>query len=390
MNLTMPKSIFESKEWKESEAKIPIALGHSLFGQAIIADLTEQRHVAIAGSTGSGKTVCVDLIIASLLERFDADSLEMLLIDPTVDAMKLYENLPHLAAPVLTHPIKAVDALRAVVGEMERRHQIFAHEGVRNLDEFNARTRDKSSTPVKVVERPESKPDKALEIPLKMARLVIIVSELADLMHMKRNDTETAIARITQMSSAAGIHCIVSTQRPSGKILTGLIKANIPARIAFQVAAWRDSKVILGVSGAEKLKGKGDMLYLARDAAVPFSAQGAMVPDEELLSRVAAAEKKGRPKYEARIFATSEEMKFVKEKEVELIEQAITLTLKARKASASLLQRRLKLSFTRASRLMDQMELKGIIGPKNGPAPREILVDPDAPPSCLVRFPQEN
>ncbi len=233
----MPKSIFESKEWKESDAKIPIALGHSLFGQAIIADLAEQRHVAIAGTTGLGKTVCVDLIIASLLECFDADSLEMLLIDPTVDAMKLYENLPHLAAPVLTYPIKAVDALRAVVGEMERRHQIFAHEGVRNLDEFNARTRDKSSTPVKVVERPESKPDKALEIPLKMARLVIIVSELADLMHMKRNDTETAIARITQMSSAAGIHCIVSTQRPSGKILTGLIKANIPARIAFQVAA---------------------------------------------------------------------------------------------------------------------------------------------------------
>lgn len=386
----MPKNIFESKEWKETEAVIPIALGHSRFGQPIIADLAEQRHLAIAGSAGSGKTVCVNLIIASLLERFGADSLEMLLIDPTVDAMKVYENLPHLAAPVLTHPDKAVAALRAVVGEMERRHQIFASEGVRNIDEFNARPREASSAPVKVAEPSASKPGEAPEVPLKMARLVIIVSELSDLMVLKRNDTEAVIARITQMSSAAGIHCIVSTQRPSAKILTGVIKANIPARIAFKVAAWRDSKAILGVTGAEKLKGKGDMLYMARDAAVPFSAQGAMVPEEELQNRAAAAEKRGRPEYEPRIFATSEEMKFAKEREVELIEQAIELTLKARKASVSLLQRRLKLSFSRAARLMDQMELKGIVGPKNGSAPREILVDPDAPPSWLVQFPQGN
>lgn len=323
-----------------------------------------------------------------MLERFSADSLELLLIDPTVDAMKVYENLPHLAAPVLTHPVNAVEALQAVVVEMERRYEIFAHERVRNIDDFNARSRDKASKSVKVVEQQELKPDGALDIPIKMARLVIIISELSDLMIMKPNDTECLIARLTQMSRSAGIHCIVSTQRASGKVLTGLIKANIPARIAFQVAAWRDSKVILGVAGAEKLKGKGDMLYLAKDAATPFSAQGAIVSDEDLLSRVAAAVKQGRSENEPRMLATleKEEVEVVNWRELEgvtdigsefideVTDQVVALILQEGKASIALLQRRFNLTYIRATRLMDQMEMMGIVGPKNGTAPRKALV----------------
>src|SRR6185312_12420277 len=317
------RDLYESDEWRNTKARVPIALGKDVYGHPIIADLAEMPHLLIAGSTGSGKSVCINAIIASLLYKFSPDQLRFVMIDPKVVELQQYNALPHLVVPVVTDPKKVLLALRWVVNEMEKRYKIFARVGVRNVKSFNDRPKNKP-LPEQEMELPLAAKKEKVEagadgfaveideeiivpreediiIPEKLSYIVVIIDELADLMLVAPADVEMAIARITQMARAAGIHCIVATQRPSVDVITGVIKANIPARIAFQVASRVDSRTILDAMGADKLLGKGDMLYLRPDSAKLIRAQGALITDQEIQSIVDHIAKQGKPSYEVEI-----------------------------------------------------------------------------------------
>jgi len=400
------RDLFEAEEWRASKARIPVALGKDVYGAPIIADLAEMPHLLIAGSTGSGKSVCINTIIASLLYRFPPDKLRFVMIDPKVVELQQYNALPHLVVPVVTDPKKVILALRWVVNEMEKRYQIFARVGVRNIRSFNERPKNKPVVPkepelplmakkekvevssdgfaVELDEEIVVPRDEEIVIPDYLSYIVVIIDELADLMLVAPAEVEMAIARITQMARAAGIHCIVATQRPSVDVITGVIKANIPARIAFQVAAKVDSRTILDAMGADKLLGKGDMLYLPPGSAKLIRIQGALITDAELENVVAFIAKQGKPSYEVEIHQQLQ--KAGAEMEVEsggsgededLIEQCIEVIRSEQKASVSLLQRRLRLGYTRAARIMDELEDRGIVGPNKGAEPRDILIDLD-------------
>jgi len=399
------RDLFESDEWRNTKARIPIALGKDVYGHPIIADLAEMPHCLIAGSTGSGKSVCINSIIASLLYRFSPDQLRFVMIDPKVVELQQYNALPHLVVPVVTDPKKVLLALRWVVNEMEKRYQIFARVNVRNISSFNSRPKDKPLAPSEpelplVSKREKVEPgadgfavevdeqivvprDEDIIIPEKLSYIVVIIDELADLMLVAPADVEMAIARITQMARAAGIHCIVATQRPSVDVITGVIKANIPARIAFQVAAKVDSRTILDAMGADKLLGKGDMLYLPPGSGKLIRAQGALITDHEIQSIVDFIAKQGKPSYEAEIHkqlskpvAAFGDESGIDEDE-EIIQQCIEVIRSEQKASVSLLQRRLRLGYGRAARIMDELENRGIVGESKGAEPREILIDLD-------------
>jgi DNA segregation ATPase FtsK/SpoIIIE, S-DNA-T family len=400
------RDIFESEEWRTTKARIPLSLGKDVYGQPIVADLAEMPHLLIAGSTGSGKSVCINSIITSLLYRFPPDQLRFVMIDPKVVELQQYNALPHLVVPVVTDPKKVILALRWVVNEMEKRYQIFAKVGVRNIRSFNERPknrpvpRSEPELPLKTrkekveassdgfaVELDEeiSVPrDEEIIIPDYLSYIVVIIDELADLMLVAPADVEMAIARITQMARAAGIHCIVATQRPSVDVITGVIKANIPARIAFQVAAKVDSRTILDAMGADKLLGKGDMLYLPPGSAKLIRVQGALITDSELQSIVDFIAKQGKPSYEMEIHQQLQKVGTgtpveagASDEDEDLIQQCIEVIRSEQKASVSLMQRRLRLGYTRAARIMDELELRGIVGPSKGAEPRDILIDLD-------------
>ena len=403
------RDLLESDEWINTKARIPLALGKDVYGQPIIADLAEMPHLLIAGSTGSGKSVCINSIVASLLYKFSPDELRFVMIDPKVVELQQYNSLPHLVVPVVTDPKKVVLALRWVVNEMEKRYQIFAKVGVRNIKSFNERPKAKPEPPPLPVElelpltitKDKIEPtaegfavelDKEIVVPReddivipeKLSYVVVIIDELADLMLVAPADVEMAIARITQMARAAGIHCIVATQRPSVDVITGVIKANIPARIAFQVAAKVDSRTILDAMGADKLLGKGDMLYLPPGAAKITRAQGVLITDSEIQACVDFISKQGKPSYEMEITqqlakATGSSMSEESgcDEDEELIQQCIEIIRSEQKASVSLMQRRLRLGYTRAARIMDELEGRGIVGPSKGAEPRDILIDLD-------------
>lgn len=403
------RDLLESDEWKHSKARIPLALGKDVYGTPVIADLAEMPHVLIAGSTGSGKSVCINSIVASLLYKFSPDQLRFVMIDPKVVELQQYNALPHLVVPVVTDPKKVILALRWVVNEMEKRYQIFARVGVRNIKSFNDRPKDKP-LPQAELELPLSVTKEKVEagadgfavqideeivvprdediiIPEKLSYIVVIIDELADLMLVAPADVEMCIARITQMARAAGIHCIVATQRPSVDVITGVIKANIPARIAFQVAQKVDSRTILDAMGADKLLGKGDMLYLPPGSARLIRAQGVLITDEEINQCVDFIAKQGKPSYEMEIHnalqrtPNSVAQPFDAEEgegeDEELIEQCIEVIRSEQKASVSLLQRRLKIGYGRAARIMDVLEERGYVGPSKGAEPRDILIDLD-------------
>jgi S-DNA-T family DNA segregation ATPase FtsK/SpoIIIE len=399
------RDLLESDEWQNSKARIPLALGKDVYGHPIIADLGEMPHLLIAGSTGSGKSVCINSIIASLLYKFSPDQLRFVMIDPKVVELQQYNSLPHLVVPVVTDPKKVVLALRWVVNEMEKRYQIFAKVGVRNIKSFNERPKNpppaeknQPELPLTPKEQVEANSEGfAVEldeeivvpreddivIPEKLSYVVVIIDELADLMLVAPADVEMAIARITQMARAAGIHCIVATQRPSVDVITGVIKANIPARIAFQVAAKVDSRTILDAMGADKLLGKGDMLYLPPGSAKLNRAQGVLITDQEIQSIVDHIAKQGKPSYEMEIHKQlSKPVSTVSDEDAcdedeSLIEQCIDVIRSEQKASVSLMQRRLRLGYTRAARIMDELERRGIVGPGKGAEPRDILIDLD-------------
>lgn len=406
------RDLLESPEWKNSKARIPLALGKDVYGNPIIADLAEMPHLLIAGSTGSGKSVCINSIVGSLLYKFGPDQVRFVMIDPKVVELQQYNVLPHLVVPVVTDPKKVILALRWVVNEMEKRYQIFAKVGVRNIKSFNERPKDKPKAPSNELELPLTAKKERIEagadgfaveldeeivvpreddiiIPEKLSYIVVIIDELADLMLVAPADVEMAIARITQMARAAGIHCIVATQRPSVDVITGVIKANIPARIAFQVASRVDSRTILDAMGAHNLLGKGDMLYLPPGSAKLIRAQGVLITDHEIQCAVDFIAKQGKPSYEMEIHQQLQKPASSSDggsggggggagdEDEDIIEQCIDVIRSEQKASVSLLQRRLRLGYTRAARIMDELENRGIVGPSKGAEPRDILIDLD-------------
>ncbi len=399
------REMLEADEWRNAKARIPLALGKDVYGHPIVADLAEMPHLLIAGSTGSGKSVCINTIVACLLYRFPPDQLRFVMIDPKVVELQQYNALPHLVVPVVTDPKKVILALRWVVNEMEKRYQIFARVGVRNIRSFNDRPKNKPLPPrepelpltstkekveagaggfaVEVDEEIVVPREEDIVIPDKLSYIVVIIDELADLMLVAPADVEMAIARITQMARAAGIHCIVATQRPSVDVITGVIKANIPCRIAFQVAAKVDSRTILDAMGADKLLGKGDMLYLPPGSARLSRAQGALITDQEIQSVVDFIARQGKPSYELEIHrqlsqpATGLDEDEGIDEDEDLIQQCVEVIRSEQKASVSLLQRRLRLGYTRAARIMDELENRGIVGPSRGAEPRDILIDLD-------------
>ena len=394
------RDIIESKSWAEAKAEIPIVLGKDVTGKPMVTDLTKMPHVLIAGSTGSGKTVCINAIIASLLYHSGPEDLRFIMVDPKVVEMQLYNALPHMLIPVVTEPKKVPGALKWLIAEMDRRYQIFAQTKVRNIAGFNAKiSKDKEEQErAKALEAemtPEERAassqievprdDDAFEVPKKkLPYIVCIIDELADLMMVAPADIETGIARIAQLARAAGIHLILATQRPSVNVITGVIKANLPSRISFKVASKVDSRTILDGGGAESLIGKGDMLFIPPGTSNLVRAQGAFVSDDEINGIVDFLKRKNDPPVFAeavqkQIDSSDEEGGGMLEGggDDEMLNQALEVLKASKRASTSMLQRRLRIGYNRAARLMEELEDRGVVGPENGSSPREILVDLD-------------
>lgn len=398
------RELLESDDWCNTKAKIPLALGKDVYGRTIIADLAQMPHLLVAGTTGSGKSVCINSMIASICYRFSPEDLRFIMIDPKVVEMQVYNALPHLAIPVVTDPKKVLLALRWVIDEMEKRYKIFASVGVRNITGFNARPKPKSQA--ELDEEAEAREataegdfetapetEAAIPPPIRVRRddepiapdhmpyIVVIIDELADLMQTAPADVESAIARITQMARAAGIHMIVATQTPRADVVTGVIKANIPSRIAFQVASGIDSRIILDEKGAERLLGQGDMLYLPPGTSRLTRAQGVFVDDAEIERIVAFAAKQTEPAFDLsiqeRLDSNLSPEEEVSEEDEELVQKCIEIMRQEGKASTSMFQRRLRLGYTRAARVVDILEQRGFVAPGEGAKPREILMDLD-------------
>lgn len=480
------RELLEDDTFARTKAKLPLALGKDVYGNTIIADLAAMPHLLVAGATGSGKSVCINSIIGSLLFQFSPRELRFIMIDPKVVEMQTYNDLPHLVVPVVTDPKKVIMALRWVVNEMEHRYRLFAGEGVRNFESFNNRKRkEKPAVPDKLknAAKPEKSPataglplfeaaaevretdpaalispddsapkprgtspapaaedgeyvflapsddeenfpepemepvaeeevlamhqvafadpaddtageiwdeseiiaeeeaDAEPQIPDSMPYIVVIIDELADLMQTAPADMEQLIQRIAQKARAAGIHMILATQTPRAEVITGNIKANIPCRIAFQVSSALDSRVILDTKGAEKLVGKGDMLYLPPGSSKLLRAQGAYVTDDEITSLVDHCKQQAQPAYDKAVQESlgdgPKEIEELSDEDEEALERCIEVIMVERKASTSLLQRRLRLGYGRAARMMDLLEQRGFIGPGDGAKPREVLIAPD-------------
>ncbi|NNC87777.1 MAG: DNA translocase FtsK [Akkermansiaceae bacterium] len=482
------RELCQDDAFRSSKKKIPLALGKDVYGKSVIGDLAAMPHLLVAGATGSGKSVCINSIIASMLFKFGPDELRFIMIDPKVVEMQMYANLPHLVVPVVTDPRRVVGALKWCVNEMERRYKIFAKEGVRNFDSYNSRVRDEEPLELEAEEEYEEEEyeeeeyedeeyeegeegeedydedeedvecegdyedeegeeedeegeededeegeeedeegdaeagaddevegedeaeidsehidsiaaaltdgelgpeavgeeldDEEEEIPDRFPYIVVIIDELADLMQTAPADVEMCIARIAQKARAAGIHLIVATQTPRADVVTGIIKANIPSRVAFQVSSALDSRVILDTKGAEKLVGKGDMLFLPPGSAKLERAQGAFVSDEEVENIVDFCANQVDQKFEEAVRASIESGGSgeeggddeVSDADEEILERCMEVVLQEQKASTSLLQRRLRLGYTRAARMMDILEQRGVIGPADGAKPREVYV----------------
>jgi len=388
------RDLLQSPDWEEAKAhaKIPLALGKDVYGKRIITDLAQMPHLLVAGTTGSGKSVCINALIASMLFRFTPEELRFVIIDPKMVELQAYSSLPHLALPIVTDPKKVLFALRSLIDEMEGRYKMFARVGVRNIVGFNARPKKKPVARIDDLGRDEERdargsastmPATAEEkIPDKIPYIVVIIDELADLMQTAPADVETAIARITQMARAAGIHLVVATQTPRADVITGVIKANIPCRIAFQVASKIDSRVILDENGADRLLGQGDMLYLPPSASRLIRAQGVLVTDDEIHRLVEFISAQSPPAFDSamheKLQSTAAPEEEVTSEDEELVEKCLEIIRQEKRASTSLLQRRLRLGYTRAARIVDILEQRGILGPGEGAKPREILVDLDA------------
>lgn len=370
------RELIESKEFQESKSKISFAVGKDISGKTKVTDIAKMPHLLIAGATGSGKSVCINTIIMSILYKADPSEVKLLMIDPKVVELSVYNGIPHLMIPVVTDPKKASGALHWAVTEMTDRYEKFAQANVREINGYNAK--------VDSIEVPEGQ-----ERPQKMPQIVIIVDELADLMMVASNDVEEAICRLAQLARAAGIHLVIATQRPSVNVITGLIKANMPSRIAFAVTSGVDSRTILDMNGAEKLLGKGDMLFDPQGAPKPIRVQGAFVSDEEVSDVVEyIKEHNGDAQYNDSVQQKMDSLQSSGGNSVSISDSdasddgkdayfndAAKIIVDKEKASIGMLQRYLKVGFNRAARIMDQLEEAGIVGPEEGTKPRTVLMN---------------
>lgn len=388
------REILESEQWAGAKAELPIALGKDVSGKPLISDLTKMPHLLIAGATGSGKSVCINSIVASILYSKSPQDVRLLMVDPKVVELKIFNTLPHMLIPVVTEPKKVPGALKWLLGEMEQRYQMFAKCNVRNILGFNSRKKGAKLDPVEAAAQAQLEgldsglPDEA-ELPDRLPYIVAIIDELADLMMVAPAEIETSIARLAQLARAAGIHLIIATQRPSVNVITGVIKANLPSRIAFQVASQVDSRTILDTKGADNLIGRGDMLFSPPGSSRLVRAQGAFVSDDEVVSLVEFLKQNGPPQYAAAVQQQIDRAASDGDDsgggggdddlgdDGELFQQALDVLRSTKRASTSMIQRRLRIGYNRAARIMDLMEDKGIVGPENGSSPREILVDLD-------------
>ncbi|MDF2677000.1 MAG: ftsK [Bacillota bacterium] len=351
------RSIVESKEYKSANTNIPFALGKDIAGKNIVASIDKMPHLLIAGATGSGKSVCINTLIMSILFRAKPDEVKLILIDPKVVELSIYNSVPHLLIPVVTDPRKAANALNWAVSEMTNRYKIFAANSVRDIFSYNERM---------VKENKE-----------KMPQIVIIIDELADLMTVASSEVEEYITRIAQLARACGMHLVIATQRPSVDVITGVIKANIPSRIAFAVSSYIDSRTILDTAGAEKLLGKGDMLYHPMGMSKPIRIQGTFISDEEIKAVVDYIREQ---QIELKTPKCNDIMKEIEknpeqpEDVDEFLEQAVEMVVNDGQASASYIQRKFKVGYSRAARIIDQLEDRGIVGGHEGSKPRKVLI----------------
>jgi S-DNA-T family DNA segregation ATPase FtsK/SpoIIIE len=352
------REILESRAFNKAESKLSLALGKTITGEAYVADLTRMPHLLVAGATGAGKSVCINCLISSLLFKATPEEVRLLMVDPKVVELTMYNGIPHLLAPVITDPKKASEALRWAVLEMEVRYQKLARLGVRHLVDYNR----------KVVQVEPDRP---------MPYIVLVIDEFADLMLTAPADVETSLMSLAQKSRAVGIHLILATQRPSVNVITGVIKANFPSRIAFQVASKTDSRTILDMNGAERLLGRGDMLFLPGGQGEPQRVHGAYVSSEETERLVESIKGSGYQPEEVAIFPEHADIRADRQDRDELFDESVRLVVEYQQASTSFLQRRMKVGYSRAARLMDELESAGIVGPADGAKPREILVTGD-------------
>lgn len=356
---------------ENSDNKLRVALGKDIMGQPIFMDINKTPHLLIAGSTGSGKSVCVNCIISSILMRAKPDEVKLIMVDPKKVELSMYNCIPHLLMPVITDPKKASAALQKVVDEMERRYELFSDSKTKNIEGYNAKLRAQN-------ELLQVESQKSL-----LPYIVVLIDELADLMLVASKEVEQSIMRITQMARAAGIHLIVATQRPSTDVITGVVKANIPSRISFAVSSQIDSRTILDHPGAEKLLGKGDMLYAPMGSTAPTRIQGAFISEEDVEKIANKTIEQQKAVYDEnfmKLDAVGEKASIDKDdvdNDDPLYNDIVEFVISTRKASASLLQRRFKLGYNRAARIIDLLEERGIIGPANGSKPREVLIDND-------------
>lgn len=354
------RDVLETDANNKPESKLMIGFGIDVTGEPILAELNKMPHLLVAGSTGSGKSVCINGIIVSIIMRAKPHEVKMMMIDPKMVELNVYNGIPHLLAPVVTDPRKAAQALQKVVSEMERRYELFSHTGTRNIEGYNNH----------VMEHNESTGEKHPKLPY----IVVIVDELADLMMVASNEVEDAIMRLAQMARAAGIHLIIATQRPSVDVITGIIKANIPSRIAFAVSSAIDSRTILDMSGAEKLLGRGDMLFMPAGVSKPTRVQGAFLSDKEVESITQFVIDQQKAQYEESMIPTDEDVIAPDDEVDALYLDAVDLVVDMQSASVSMLQRKFKIGYSRAARIVDQMEARGIVGPSEGSKPRKVLV----------------
>lgn len=367
------RELLESKAFNSKKGKLNLSLGKDIAGDVSIADLAGMPHLLVAGATGAGKTVCVKALLASLLCAKTPDELQLVLIDPKMVELSIFNDIPHLITPVVTDPKKAATALQWLINEMEERYRLFADLRVRNIEVYNQSVENGEI----VVEGEEDAHHQSMNVIRRLPYIVCVIDELADLMMLARAEVEDCIARLAQLARAVGIHMIIATQRPSVDVLTGVIKANFPARMSFQVSSRVDSRCILDEIGAERLIGMGDMLYLPAGQSKPVRIQGAFVGDDEMNALIGYLKTQAPPQYKDEIEnygKSKDKMADLIDDDDPLLDEAVQVVFETGQASISMVQRRLRVGYTRAARLIDMMELKGIVGPHTGSKAREILV----------------